>query len=280
MSSKRPFRLGICSESFAEDAIKRMLKSLELPFTTYIVKNVEYERTGLFDTLLFINPTLNKNQVQAFEKHVRNGTTAAILVSGDKYLHMGTIPLLKMLGIEIPKVQTAKKIKLTYTSSYPIAHKRGLKDTLTSSQKENFALFSFIKGAGPKKRAPLITNSTLFTELLFAVKIAYGNGLIIVTNSFSFSDDRAELIGYLMTYAREHKLDFFPAYIESIEEQLPTIINDSFQVYDEVPLHLIAKRAEIDQLILEEFDFILAVENLIREGKVLAKIQGDYLIKV
>ena len=280
MSQLRALRIGICTENFNEKTIRYLLKSLDLPYTSYIVSNIEYERTGLFDTLLFTNPSLNEQQIKAFEKYVRNGTSAIILVSGDRFMHAGTIPLLDLLGVKIDKTQATKKLKIKYADAYPIVSKRGMTDILTSKEKKTHVLFSLMKNEGPKQKAPLITAPTLFSEQFFAVKVNYERGIIVVMNSFSFADDRAEIVGHLLTFASKNKLDFFPAVTEKIREALPEIVAQAFVAYEQVPLGIIARRAGVDRLILEEFDFMLAIEELIQEGKILAKIHGDSLIRI
>lgn len=280
MSRERLLTLGICSEEFNEETIKRLLRKLNLAYTAFIVKDIEHDNVGLFDILFFINPTLNDRQIKTLEKYVREGTSVALMISGEDWNYGPSESLLSYLGVKVQKTHRTKRLSLKYTASYPLAFRRGKKEVLTSPQKAAYAMLSLDRNSGPKKKTPLITASTLFSDYHFAIKLEFGRGIVLVMNSRSFSDDRSELIGYLMTEARERKVDSFAEMIERIRNKLPTIIEDAFDVYDEVPLTLVAQRAGIDRLILQQFDFMLEIENLIRHGEIFAKIQGNYIIRV
>ena len=279
MNPNRQLTIGVCRENFNGEAIQRLLKGLNIPYSAYIVKDIEHDNVGLFDTLLFINPKLNDRQIQALEKFVKNGTSVALLISGEKWLYEGSLSLLKFLGVNIQKTHRTKKLNLRYSQDYPITFRRGNKDVLTSPQKAAYAMFTLDKKTGPKSKTSLIAASTLLADYSFAAKLEFGRGILLVINSRSFSEDRSELIEYLMRQASERKTTNFTTVIEKIRENLIDIIEDAFDVYDEVPLGLVAQRAGVDRPILEQFDFLLEIETLIRRREIYAKIQGNYIVR-
>lgn len=278
MALTRSLRLGIYHDDFNKETIEKMLKSLKLPYVSHIFRYLDTETGRLLDTLMLINPVLSADQLQALETCVRDGTTAMILVSGEANAHAGTLPLLDELGIKLTRIEQTKRLNITYTQDYPVVHKRNKKDTIISKEKQEYILFSLLD-KGPTDKKPIIVSKRLFSQSCYAAAISFGRGTIIVSNSFGFRDDRAELIGHLLQQAYTKKVDFFPAVIEKLTGEVLTATLNAFEVYDEVPMGLIAQRAGVTDLIAQEFDLRHTLENFIRSGHIPAKIHGSMLVK-
>lgn len=176
------------------------------------------------------------------------------------------------------KDRKSKQLPIEYTEHYPKTHKRKTKDILTSSIPTIYSLFS-VQDKANKAILPLISTRILFSSLFFSVKISYGQGAVIVMSAASFPVDRADLLDDLLSSNKSLKSANAQITKAELKLRLPAIIKEAFEVYEEIPLEIIRLKANITQGEIEPVELLFLVEELIRDGKLAAKIRGGVIIK-
>ncbi len=189
-----------------------------------------------------------------------------------------SLPLLSALGLKLEKIEKTKQLPIEYTEHYPKAHKRKTKDNLSSNTPNLYSLFSAQDKAN-KAILPLISTRILFSSFFFSVKISYGQGAVIVMSAASFPVDRADLLDDLLASNKSLKSVNAQITKAELKLRLPALIKETFEVYEEVPLEVIRLKANITKGEIEPVELLFLVEELIREGKLSAKIRGSVLIK-
>ncbi|MEM9773410.1 MAG: hypothetical protein AAF902_02435 [Chloroflexota bacterium] len=278
MRSNRPYKLAICTQDYNEKTIEKMFNTMPIEVSPFVLKNIEHKRIHLFDTLFFVNPNLTKAQIKIFENCISNGITALILLAGDSASHASAIPLLNDLGLRIQTTVTSQSLKIQYSPDFPTKGKSGLQDTLRADKNTTFALFA-LDDHGPEDKKVLYYHRKFFRKHPAAVEINFGDGKIVIMNSVAISQDRAEIMADLMTHARENKPDFSATMVEDAVDKIPGIVNNAFDVYDQVPLDLVLKRAGIDDVLLSEMDIMERLEEFILAGQIQARINGNVLTR-
>jgi hypothetical protein len=112
------------------------------------------------------------------------------------------------------------------------------------------------------------------------VTILYGRGEIALMGSVSVPDDRSQIIDYLLAKNGSARAKFLDQLKQDLIISIPDLVNESFEVYDELPLEIVYHKADLSGTGLSRIDFMLIIEELIREGSILAIMRGDSIIKL
>lgn len=273
-----PYHLGICTSRFNVETINRLLRYLQVPCEALMIKIFESEAIRTMDSLLFINPMLNNVEEKVLFDYLEGGGAAMILIGADDATYKECLPLLSTLGLKLEMIEKTKQLPIEYTEHYPKTHKRKTKDILTSSIPTIYSLFS-VQDKANKAILPLISTRILFYSFFFSVKISYGQGAVIVMSAASFPVDRADLLDDLLSSNKSLKSANAQITKAELKLRLPAIIKEAFEVYEEIPLEIIRLKANITQGEIEPVELLFLVEELIRDGKLAAKIRGGVIIK-
>ena len=275
----RPYNLGVCTTRFNPESLNNLLRILQEPCEAFIIRNIEDDVTNQMDSLFIINPMFTDNQKKVFANYIKNGGNALYLISPEDKSFRESIPMLSTFGVKLERLEKFKKLPIEYLENYPKPHKRGTKNYVLSRAHTIFPLFSYKQKSNLFKGIPLIAVRTFLLDLIFSIKIVYGQGSIVVMSSSCLPDDRAEILEYLLTSNASTKSVHAQATNIEIKSRLPAIIEESFEVYQEVPLEVIWRKLGIVQVNIDQVDLLFLIEELIREGKLSAKIHGSVLVK-
>ena len=273
-----PYHLGICTSRFNVESINRLLRYLQVPCEAFMIKVFDVESIRAMESLLFINPILDTKQEQVFFDYLDGGGTAMILIGADDVSYKESLPLLSKLGLKLEKIQQTKRLSIEYTENYPKANKRKTKGEITSNVPSVYSLFS-TQDKASQTTLPLITSRILFSTFSFSVKVSYGQGLVVVMSATSLSVDRADILDDLLSSNKSLKSVNTQITKAELKSRLPALIEETFEVYEVIPLEIIRRKANITQGEMEHVERLFRIEELIREGKLVAKIRGDTLIK-
>lgn len=278
----RAYSIGICTGKFNPESMGRLLQYLQVPCEPFIVRNVENEAIRMIDTLFIVNPIFDSSQAKAFIDYIENGGTALFMIAAEEKAYKECLPLLSTFGVKIERLEQSKQLPIEYLEYYPKAYKRGTKNTILSKHSPIYPLFSYPAKGSNKTSFPFIAVKTFWLDLLFAVKVVYGQGAIVAMSSSSLPEDRAEILEHLLLSNKSAK-SAQSAHRETtkieLKSRLPAIIEETFQVYEEVPLEVIRRKLGMEEMYIDPVDLLLLLEELIREGKLLAKIRGNALAK-
>ena len=250
-------------------------------FKIQFIRDIKDTLTRLKDLLLFSSPHFDEDQLTAFMEYIDDGGTAVVLISADNDEYQASINLLAALGIEAKSIGKSKNLPIEYTEDYPQSYKRGTKNKQESDQMSNFVNMVPLEKTVNKKVIPLIITKGDNGFSSIAIKILYGQGAVIVINAFSLSNDLIDMFDHLFDIGGAIRENQLLSLRNELKAQLVYIIEESFEIYEEIPLPVIRRKVEPNNLVLEmdDIDFLLVVEELIREGTVYAKIRGGTLIR-
>ena len=97
--------------------------------------------------------------------------------------------------------------------------------------------------------------------------------------SYSIANDRLELVEYLLTRGDPVRTAYVERSKDYARSMLPGIIEEAFQVYQEIPLDVIRRKLEIKYYELDNMELLLLLEEMILDGMIQAKIRGSDLVK-
>ncbi len=273
-----PYHLGICTSRFNVESINRLLRYVQVPCEAFMIKNFEGESIRGMESLLFINPIFNAEQEQVFFDYIDGGGTAMILIGADDLNYKESLHLLSKLGLKLEKIQQTKRLSIEYTEHYPKTNKRKTKDDITSNVPSIYSLLS-AQDKTNKTILPLITSRILFSNFFFSVKVSYGQGCVIIMSATSLPVDRADMLEDLLSSNKSLKSVNTQITKAELKSRLPALIEEAFEVYEVIPLEIIRRKANITQGEIDHVELLFLIEELIREGKLIAKIRGDVLAK-
>jgi hypothetical protein len=254
-----------------------MLKLSNLSCFVGNIQEMTKEVFDRFDTIVLLNPTLEQEALDPLLKSIQNGTSMLLLISLDVTPNIANTPLLAKFGIKIENSKRMKKVKMTYTPDYIVSLKRGSSELMHNDTKKNTAFFNY-----PKSTTLGLSYSSLIKHKNFdlVIRINYGKGMIIIMNSFSLPEVRAELLSYSVKHSNTIKNNIFKNQVDEIETALPHQINEMFKVYNEVSLEQLANKMNIDSYTFDDMGKLLPIiEGLVTSNKILASIKGDVLVK-
>ena len=136
-----------------------------------------------------------------------------------------------------------------------------------------------IKRDYERKCIPLISIRKAFSKQHYAVKVTHGNGQLIVMSSVAMPEDRAALLTYLLEKSSGQRQEFQEERNTKIRSLLPNIINESFEVYTEIPVEIIQRKLAVENCKLDTIDLLLKIEEAIRAGEITAMISNNTIIK-
>ena len=276
---KKMYHVGICGWSINFETIKTMQGLSKKDFNVTSIKDITNRSTRFMDSLVLANPTFDNDQQTAFLEYVEDGGTAIIIILSELIEPDQSKMLLSQFGLRILTTHKAKNLPIQYTENYPNEKLRGKKTHIPSNEKVHYTFFTLQKNAENKAVFPLIVSKNLFTTHIITAKAIYGQGAVIIMNSRSLSKDRADLLNHLLDIGgpiRENQLSTIQ---NELKAYLPGMIEETFEAFEEIPLPVIHRKVQQQDLNIDEIDLLLLIEDLIKEGKIYAKIRGGTLIR-
>jgi len=215
-------------------------------------------------------------QFKTIVKAVGEGLSILMMLSLDLDPSIVNSPILKNFGVQTHH-KKLKNTDFSYSQAYIVEHKRGPGDRYLAHHKRTTALFKL--NPNPSKGIKLVPLIYHKKEPIIT-QIRYGKGNIIVMNSFILLEVSAELLSYLVNTSNRYKQERFQKLIDDLENDIPKIVNDLFNVYQEVPLHLVNSKLGIDNATFSDLDYFKPIlEELIISKKLNVLIRDAVLVK-
>jgi hypothetical protein len=256
-----------------------MLRSIEVPCETAPVTPVTDEALSAVETLFLVNPMLGDHEWDAVFRHLETGGTAIVLLSPEMTAHTESVGLLARLGLRMVYTRRVKRLNLCYSESFPISHKRSHGDYMLCHEPTRFITFRPTGIAG--QRVPLVNMKSFFSRHCLVMQVNSGQGAIVFGNSMSLPEDRADIVTHLLKMAAQRKP---VSQREPPQLRLTDLLRTMatlFEVYDEIPLDVVARELaeSVPDLQLDRLSLLSAIEKSIRRGELTARLRGDTVVK-
>jgi hypothetical protein len=272
------YKLGICTDTYNAETIKRMLEQVSVPVQPVLIKDIDSDTTHMMDTLFLINPEFNESQKTAFLKFLSSGGTALYALSMNHKSVRASKTFLADFGIKVVYGRETSKLPVEYLSSYPQERKHHLQKGIPVDEKAKFAILD-IKRDFASECIPLIGIRSPFVKRYYAIQVSYDKGQAVVMSSVAYAEDRAELLAHLLTNSSIHLKEYQEEINTQLKDLLPKVINESFEIYNEIPLEVLQRKLASVTTELDPIDLILLLEELIRSGEVSATISNNFIAK-
>lgn len=276
-ATEKPYRLGIASFRYNPDAIEQMLRYLEVPWESTGMRKLTDDELVTLHTVFALNPTFSQPEWDALFRHVHEGGTAMVLLSPDLTAHTECIPVLNRLGLRLGYTRAVKILKVKYSAAYPVSHKRAKGDRMLADQREKFATFQSV--SAKDTHVPLIYAKGLLGSRCMVMQVNLGKGAVVFSDSQGLPEDRADLMQYLLELAGEHKPMPVVESAVSLSRSVAKAIASLFDVYEEIPLDVVARELAAAGIECDRLDLLSAIENCIRAGDIPARIRGETIVK-
>ena len=276
---RQMYHLGFYGWAIKNDIVKQFLSFSRKNIHGEIIKNISDNSTRMMDCLFFINPSFDDNERTAFFEYIEDGGTAILMISPGITGFSQSKKIISKFGLRVLTTHKTDILTIRYTENYPNEAIRGTKNHLYADRIVDFTLFAIKRNVNEQIIFPLIISRNLFTTHIIAAKITYGQGAVIIMNVVSLDKDRLLLLDHLLEIGGPIRENQQLAMENELKANLPSIIKETFEVFDEIPLPVIQRKVERNGIDLDEINFLLLIEELIREGKVYAKIRGSTLVK-
>ncbi len=278
-NATRKYVLGFYSLRFDSSVINRMLQYLDIDCSTKTTRDLRSpEQIDDVDTIMALNPSMEGEQLEGFIDHLFSGGTAVILVSCELQSYQGTAALLDRLGVSLTQTSSINQFRIKYTSDYFIPYKQNKRVLFKAPDRKPFSTFSS-KTADEVERICLIKKSGFLSSPCIAMQVKLGRGRVVLMDSSSLIEDRADIVGHMLKTATKSKMSSTDSENEQILLRLANVMMNAFEVYEEIPISLVRAKAELPASVstLQLYDMI---EQLIRERIVLAKIRNDVVVRL
>ena len=269
----KSYNLGL-SGRLNTETINQLLRFLEAPCTSNVIKSFD-DSIYMLDSLLVVNPSFEKEQEAVFLDFIASGRTALIQISLDLDNYKKSEFLLSKLGVQLLGAERKQKIAIKYLDKYPIEHQKNKKANISSNNKTSFSVFSI---QDENIAFPIISVQKLFSKPVFAAESHYGQGTAIIMSSSCLPHDRADILNYLLLKGGTARAKHYQEILAEVKSLLPEIVEEAFQVYQEVPIEVIFRKLSQQQIYCNYGDLLLLIEELIRNGRLFAKIRGNVLV--
>lgn len=279
MTTNQPYKLGICSGQYNVETLNQIIKNLEVPCQASVVKGVESPAASVMDTLYIINPVFDSRQKSAFLEYIENGGTACIMIDMSSFSAEASADLLSTLGVEIKGKFQSKRFLFKYLEGYPKHYKVGKRKVLVVQKISTFARFGLSKKGSLGTCIPLIAGQNVFFPFLCSVKVNYGKGALVVINSTHIIEDFVDIIHHLLTLNPDLRTARIENLFAELRAKVFAIINESFKIYQELPLEMVYRKTNAYELGVPPTDILAMVEELIITGDIYAAIRGDVLVR-
>jgi hypothetical protein len=253
----------------SKDTIKTLGDKINLPITFHHA----WLQDGALDTLdsiFFVNPKFDHAESDVVLRYISQGGSAYICYAGDMPDYRQATIWLQSLGVRITK-KKKKRLKLEYGADYPNKHR--ISDVLLSAQRKGFSFFS---PSDKYLSSPLITTKIMFREHVFCLGLRLGNGMLVLANSFSIADDRADLVRMLLLHGKKHRDECLRESEDLYVHFMIDLVFKYSTIYDPLPIAALQRRFS------EEFDnapnFMKILESAILDHQIAYLISGEYLI--
>jgi len=276
---RQMYHLGIYGWTINLETIKRMQLLSQKNFVGKLIKDISDPSTRFMDCLIIANPSFEKDEQTAFLEYIEDGGTAILMFSPEIINFDKNQKILSVFGLCISTVHKTFSLPMQYTETYPIETLRGKKVFINSERVAKYTMFDFKEKQDEHTSVPLILSKKLFNKHIFAAKAIYGQGAVIIMSSRSLPKDRVDLLAHLLEIGGPIRENQITALENELKAHLPSIIEETFEVFDEIPLPLIVRKLELQGMNIEEVNFLLIIEELIKEGKVYARIRGETLVR-
>jgi hypothetical protein len=278
MLDQQAVRLGICG-SVNEDVIDWLVRHLSVPARAYDAGDLSTADFLDHDVLLTTDTAIDEAKADEFVRALEAGLAAMVLIDADGHLAGRERYLVQRLGYELQTSRPLDRVRLEYTADYPVAAKRGHTNDLTFQSKRTWIGFKPLLGNFPPVRRTLVNRTSLLGKDPFAVLVELGDGMAVLCDSVSKAEDRADMLSHLVTNAKRRGSYRSAGWVEQARAALPAAAASLFEVYDEIPLGLLAERAGLDTGKIDGATYMGILEVLIRERRIAARIRGHSLVK-
>jgi hypothetical protein len=277
MLDSQPIRLGI-SGSPNEDVIDRLLRQLSVPVRAYGVENLNATDFSEHDVLILLSPDPEEAKTDELVRALEGGLTALILIDADPGLTGRERYLAQRLGYEM-QVSKADKIQLKYTEDYPVPAKRGHDHEMTYGSKRLWVTFKPLLSNFPPVRKTIVYRSSMLGKDPYAVLVQLGDGMAILCDTVTRREDRADMLSHLVANTKRRGSYRAAGWLEEAKAALPGAAASLFEVYEEIPIRLLAERAGLDMSKIDGYALMGVLEDLIREHRIAGRIRKDCLVK-
>lgn len=273
----KKLRLGIAASPFDEEVISRMLRSIDAPCDATVMGGIGDDALSAVHTVLLVNPTCANEQWDALFRHLEAGGTILVLLSCELNSHMEAGPVLSRLGLALGYSAPVRSVRLRYEADYPVTTKRTRTELLRCPEPHRFATFRS-QQPGPLHQ-PLVTAGFFLARRCITIQVHHGRGAIVFTNSMAFAEDRVAIVTHLLKRAASRKSLATRDLAELPAAELAGVVNGLFEVYDEIPLDVVARELAPSVNDLDRLGLLAALEKTIRSGELPARLRGDTVIR-
>jgi hypothetical protein len=278
MTDSQPLRLGITGNP-EDRVIDYLLRTVTVPIRPFMVDNLNTADFGDYDAMILLSPELEEARSDEFVRYLESGLTALVLIDADKGLSGRTRYLGQRLGYEMQVSRPANKVRLEYTVDYPEPAKRGHGTDLTYRDKRLWMAFKPLPSNYPPVRKSIVDRPSILGKSALGVLVGMGDGMAIMFDMVSRSEDRADMLSYLAMNSKRRGSQRSIAVSEQARIVLPAAAASLFEIYDEIPLGLLAERAGLDLDKIDGPTFMGILESLIRERRIAGRIRRGSLVK-
>jgi hypothetical protein len=279
MTTNPPYKLGICSGTYNPETVNRVIKNLDVPCEASVLKSIEGLATSLMDTIFIINPVFDAQQKAAFLDYIGDGGTASVMIDMNSFSAEASADLLSTIGIKVKGKYLSKRLIVRYLAGYPKGYKVGKRKMLVSKKMTYFTKFGLLKNTGIATCIPLIAGQSIFYSFLFAIKVNFGKGTIIVLNSTHITEDLVDIIDHLLTLNPIQKAARKEDLLTEFKSRIFSIVNESFKIYQEIPIEVVYRKTDAFSWGISPVDMLTLIEELITAGDIYATIRGNVLVK-
>lgn len=278
MIDSHSVRLGITGDP-TDGVIDYLLRHVTVPVRAFMVDNLNTADFGDYDAMMLLSPEMEEARADEFVRYLESGLTALILIDADKGLSGRTRYLGQRLGYEMQVSRPTEKVHIEYTADYPEPAKRGHSTDLAYREKRLWMAFKPLPSNYPPSRKTIAIRSSLLGKSALGILVELGDGMAIMFDTVSRSEDRADMLSHLAAHSKRRGSQRAVGWAEQARVALPAAAAGLFEIYDEIPLALLAERAGLDLDRVDGPTLMGVLETLIRERKIAGRIRRDCLVK-